>query len=70
MLTILKRRRGESKYTVTVSQRAVTIAVLTPTVCPFMRAKQQMMFLAYVGMISKTERDRAGQIKGRKGKTE
>jgi hypothetical protein len=34
------------------------IAVLTPTVCPFMRAKQQMMFFAKVGMISNTERDR------------
>jgi hypothetical protein len=34
------------------------IAVLTPTVCPFMRAKQQMIFFAKVGMISNTERDR------------
>ena len=33
------------------------MAVLTPTVCPFMRAKQHMMFFAKVGMISKTEKE-------------
>ena len=49
------------------NHRVIAIAVLTPTVCPFMRAKQQMIFFAKVGMISKTERERERDRGGRRG---
>ena len=39
--------------------------VLTPTVRPFMRANPQMMFLANIGIISKTKSNRESKNKSR-----
>jgi hypothetical protein len=59
--------RKEDRKEESVSHRVIVIAVLTPTVCPFMRAKQQMIFFAKVGIISNTEKDiEIDRARGRK----